>query len=100
MLSTIEKDLICTNNNWVLTRKEYPNWYGIPDIGFIYHNNWEDPEIEYKGKRFNSHDIQDTMWEYFNEACEESTIKPTDDGFGLYTKDNQDLVYEMLDMLI
>ena len=100
MKSTIKKELVCKDNAWTLAAKEYPNWYGIPDIGYIYYNSWADPNLEYNGKIINCREIEDTMWEYYNEDCKESTIKPTDDGFGLYMKDNQDLVCEMLDMLI
>ncbi len=31
--------------------KELPDWYGIPNIGFVYHGGWADSEVEYKGKR-------------------------------------------------
>ena len=54
MISTIEKDFTVVDGAIVLGWKEYPNWYGIEDIGFISRGSWSDPEIEYNGKRLNS----------------------------------------------
>ncbi len=39
-----------------------PNYCGIDSIKYIYHNNWADPEIEYKGKRFSVFEIEDCLW--------------------------------------
>lgn len=38
--------------------RRLPDWYRIPGIKFIYHNEWSDPEIEYKGERFYEKDIK------------------------------------------
>ena len=38
------------------------NWYGIEGITFLYHGEWADPEIEYKGHIFNSQDIEDAFY--------------------------------------
>ena len=27
-----------------------PNYYGIPEVKFIYHGEWSDPELYYKGE--------------------------------------------------
>ena len=35
MLSVIDKDLRKVNGAWTIVPKEYPNWYGFEDIGFI-----------------------------------------------------------------
>ena len=70
--------------------KESPNWYGIEDVGFIWHGSWSDPEIEYKGKRLNATIVEDTMWERFREECEEQG-KNADDYIDYF--DNHYILY-------
>lgn len=61
MLSTIEKDLRVINGVATIVPREYPNWYGIEDIGFIWHGTQADPEIEYDGHVINAYIVEDTM---------------------------------------
>jgi hypothetical protein len=98
MISTIETDLVFENGVAKIVWKEYPNWYGIEDVGFIWHGSWSDPEIEYKGKRINSTIVEDTMWERFREDCEEDGEIPTEDKFELYMMVNQEDVYELIEL--
>lgn len=98
MVSTIEKTLIFEDGVAKMVWKEYPNWYGIKDVGFIWHGSWSDPEIEYKGKRINSTIVEDTMWERFREDCEEDCEIPTEDKFVLYMMVNQEDVYELIEL--
>lgn len=73
---------------------ELPEYCGIPDIGFIWHNEWSDPELEYKGKRFNVGVVTDIMWTRFEEeVCEDYD----EDRFAKYIRENADEVYEILD---
>lgn len=44
-----------------------PNWYGIPGIGFEWRGAWNDPMLHYKGHAFNAHDMQDGLWENYQE---------------------------------
>lgn len=30
---------------------DLPRWYGIPEIGYRYYNEWADPDLVYKGAR-------------------------------------------------
>ena len=102
MISTIERDFIVENGVASFSMKEYPDWYGIKDVGFIWHGAWSDPEIEYKGKRINSFIVEDTMWERFKEECEEQG-KNADaciDEFDVYMKDNAEYVYELIELAI
>lgn len=98
MISTMERDFKVENGVASFPMKEYPNWYGIEDIGFIWHGEWADPEIEYKGKRINSTIVEDTMWERFREDCEEDGEIPTEDKFVLYMMVNQEDVYELIEL--
>jgi hypothetical protein len=77
--------------------RELPNWYGIPDIGFIYHNEWSDAEIEYKGEIFNSHDAEDAMWE---RCCEELGEAEADKQFDKYMLEHAWEVRELLDDIL
>lgn len=38
MISTIERDMKVANGFVSFPMKEYPDWYGIPGIGYIWHN--------------------------------------------------------------
>lgn len=100
MISTMEKDLVFEDGVAKMVWKEYPNWYGIEGVGFIWHGSWSDPEIEYKGKRINSTIVEDTMWERFKEDCEEDGEMPTEDKFKLYMMVNQDEVYELIELAL
>lgn len=97
MISTMEKDFVKVDGTMQLVPKELPDWYGIPDIGFIYNGTWNDPHLEFKGKRYNSVSIEETMWSYFNEWCEEVCEEPTEELFVDYMQANEDEVYELLE---
>ena len=68
----------------------HKNWYGIPDIKFIWHGEWNDPEIEYMGRRCSCFIVEDTMWERFRE---DDLSDP--DEFSQYMQENADEVYEL-----
>ena len=97
MISTMEKKLVVVDGVMQLAPKELPDWYGIPDIGFIFINEWNDPHLEYKGKRYNSVPVEESMWSFFNEWCEETCEKPTRELFVDYMQANADEVYELLE---
>lgn len=50
MTSTIERDFVVKDGVASFPMKEYPNYCGIEDIGYISHGEWADAELEYKGK--------------------------------------------------
>lgn len=100
MISTLEKSLVVKEGRLCLVPKEYPNWYGIPDIGFIYHNDWADPELEYDGEILNSHIVEDSMWSIYTEDCEETEKKPSTDEFEIYMKKHADDVYYLIELAL
>ena len=93
MTSTIERNFVVKNGLASFPMKEYPNYCGIEDIGYISHGEWADAELEYKGKLFNENVVSDAMWERFIEEF------PDKDGdyetFSQYMYDNKDEVYEL-----
>lgn len=44
-----------------------PNWYGIPGIGFEWRGSQSDPILHYKGRKFNGNDVQDGLWESYQD---------------------------------
>lgn len=79
----------------IFEEKDYPNWYGINGIKFIWHNEWADPEIEYKGKRCSCYIIEDTMWERYTEEGNSDVDK-----FAEYMRNNADEVYELCELAL
>lgn len=103
MISTIDRDLVIKNGIASFPMKEYPNWYGIEDIGFIWHNSWTDPEIEYKGNKINSTIVEDTMWyEYTHDEYDNYLPDKELDfnGFELFMRENANKVYELIDLVV
>ena len=101
MVSTMERDFKIENGVASFPMKEYPNWYGIEDVGFIWHGSWSDPEIEYKGKRINATIVEDTMWERFKEYCEEQgkdADKYVDYFDNFYMREHAEEVYELIEL--
>jgi hypothetical protein len=46
-----------------------PNWYGIEGIKFECHGQ-QDGLLYYKEHIFNANDIQDSLWEFYQEDTE------------------------------
>lgn len=101
MISTIERDFIVKDGVATFSMKELPDWYGISDVGFIWHGEWNDPEIEYKGKRINANIIEDSMWDRWIRDDDGKLIdgrEHDDDGFEKFMLDNKDEVYELIEL--
>ena len=95
MISTVDTTLSVINGYACIVPVQYPNWYDIPGIGFIFFNSWTDPYIEYKGKRINSHIVEDTMYERYCEECNHD--KDNLDDFAVYMRNHADDVYELIE---
>lgn len=55
-------------------------YMGCPGAYFIYRGD-SDPWVEYEGYLYNAAFIDDMLWSYYNEICEEEGIPADDDGF-------------------
>lgn len=64
----------------VFTNSE-ETYRGVEGSRFISHGEWSDPEIWYNGKSANANDVEDMMWEYYKEECEERGVVPSDEEF-------------------
>lgn len=79
----------------------YPLYCNVPDVYFIYHGTWSDPEVMYEDKLFNLPvDVEEPLWNNYECYCEENGIKASDDGFAEYVESNPDELYEVLNYLI
>lgn len=47
-----------------------PYWYGIPSVQFIYHGEWADPEIYYKGRYYNAESVEEELYAIWREQIE------------------------------
>jgi len=80
-----------------------PDWYGIEGIKYIWHNEWADPEIEYKGKRCSCYIVEDTMWERWIHDDDDNLIPEKEnnpDGFDEYMRENADEVKELCELAL
>lgn len=80
------------------------NWCGVPGVKHIWHGEWNDPEIEYKGLVYNEWDVQDNLGEVFEEECRENGIEIETDldwsnKFSDWCKANPEEVYSALEFI-
>lgn len=74
-------------------------WKYFQEAKFIWNGHWNDPQLEYNGKVYNIHLIEDTMWDRFNEYAEEEGIEPTEDNFTDYCLANQEDIRELFEIV-
>ena len=77
---------------------DFPNWYGISGIKFVYHNNWADPDIVYRGKLLNSHIVEDTMWEEYTTDDDGNIIREKENdlnGFSTFMLEQAEHIKEL-----
>lgn len=72
-------------------------WHGIKGIRFIYHGDYSDAEIEYKGHVLNEHDVEDALYSRYLEDCREEGRKDTFEGFSEFMRNNERLVKEYIE---
>lgn len=96
MTSTMECTLAKVDGVVKVVPREFPNWYGIEEIGFIWNGNWADPEIEYKGKRCSCYAIEDTMWSRFLEEYPDKK----EDEFEAFMWENENEVIELCEHVL
>ena len=73
------------------------NYLGIKDIKYIFRGICNDPAIMYKGHLFNYYDIEDPLWENFQDI---TNGQGTAEEFELWLIDNPYYVTDWLDELI
>lgn len=74
------------------------NYCGIPGIAYVCPTNtWDDPKIIYKDHVFNIHDVEDVLWDEFQEMTNNTGDFAE---FVQWIHDNPYLVINLLDDLI
>ena len=68
-------------------------FYGIYGIRLIWHGDWSDPELIWHKKSFNYYDLENYLWEVYNE--DEQQID-----FDIWVKNNSYLARECLQNLL
>ena len=75
-------------------------WKYFKEAEFIWNGNYNDPQLEYKGKVINSHVIEDVLWDRFNEYAEEEWLEINEENFATYCYYNQDDIRELFEEAI
>ena len=52
---------------------------GVPTAIFFWNGNL--PEIFWKGSELNAEDVEDSLWQSYEDECRENGDEPTEDGF-------------------
>lgn len=73
-------------------------FYGIEDINFIWHGEWSDPEIEYKGNLINYYTIETSLYEDFLERLSNNENEGMN--FNEWVYANKDLVYNYIELYL
>lgn len=85
-------------NVWTNSKETYR---GVPGSTYIWHGEWADPEVIWKGQSLNVYDIEDGMWSTYKEECEENGEQPTDNGFDAWVEaQGTDWIASQLDDLV
>ena len=71
-------------------------WFGIKDAEFIYHGDWNDPEVEYKGVSLNYWDIESGLLEVYRDEHPEDK---NDKGFDKWMADHPEEIKSELELL-
>ena len=75
-------------------------FYGIYGIEFVWHGAWADPELRWHGKSFNYYDVENPLWDIYNEECEEENKEPNEKEFAVWVKENAYMAREFLQNLM
>lgn len=75
-------------------------FYGIRGIRFVWHGAWADPELIWHRKSFNYYDVENSLWELFQEDCRENERPINENAFPVWVKKNAGLAREILSALL
>lgn len=92
-----DEEIEVTASKKITASSDKQYFYGVPDVEFIWHNSWADPEISYQGELYNYFDLEEGLLNYYHEVCEETGIDdPNDEDFDKWVNQNPDCVYNEL----
>ena len=73
------------------------NYCNVPGVQFIYHGDWADPELIYKDHVFNAHDVEDSLWDEFQEQTDDHG---TAEEYAAFVHAHPALLTDLLDDII
>ena len=71
-------------------------WFDIPGAKFIYHGDWNDPEVDYKGVSLNYYDIEMGLLDLYRDEHPEDK---NDKGFDKWMADHREEIRSELELL-
>ena len=72
-------------------------FYGIYGIEFIWHGEYNDPELRWHKKSFNYYDLENALWDAYTEECRFDYSKdPDEKEFPVWVKKNAAFARELL----
>lgn len=91
-------------------------FYGVPEVEFIWHGEWADPEVAYKGNVYSYTDVEDALYDDFKDRVQSGDIvistegyedlprgtreeQAEEDAFYDFVNGSPDIVYELLNDL-
>lgn len=78
-------------------------FYGIKGIFFIWHGPYSDPEVEYRGIRFNYWDLEEELWNTYKDEMKSKgssidTVCPsTHETFADWVLQHEEIAKDILD---
>ena len=69
------------------------HFYGIEDIQFIHHGDWNDPELIYHNHSYNYYLVENALWDLYRESIDG---KPNENDFAIWVGENADCVRDIL----
>lgn len=70
-------------------------WQYWPQAEFIWRGAWNDPLLKWRGRLYNCYEIEDSIWEIYQEEAAEEGLEPTEGGFDNWCRDNEGVILEM-----
>ena len=71
---------------------------GVEGSTFIWHGEWADPTILWKGKELNGNDVEEYLFDEYKETCNETGETPTTEGFDKWAE-TQDIAAALDELL-
>lgn len=99
---TSKNNINSANKRRKSVKASYGGWgkfYGLNDVEFTVPNDTDDPTIYYNGKYYNYYAVEDTLWDYYKDECNENGVIPDEADFENWVSNNSYYVYDILDEL-
>lgn len=69
-------------------------WKYCNKVEYIFINSQADPQLKYNGITKNYYDIEDAIYNYFAEECEENKIVNNEENFVKFCKEHENYILD------